>query len=139
MQDDLDAHYLDASIMAAIQIHVQGPLGGDILVFLASLEDIDNAEEILRERTKGFKGSGIDELIICPVCPNLQATIFDPSPHGAHKVILAQRIAETVLTFDGIKYMVDSGFPRMFFYDPSTGLEEPKIVPISKSSADQRA
>lgn len=96
---------MDAAVVTCLQVHVtQGP--GDILVFLTGQEEIEAAEELLKERTKG-KGSKIGEMIVCPIYGNLptelQAKIFEPTPRGARKIVLATNIAETSLTVDGIR------------------------------------
>ncbi|KAI3750088.1 hypothetical protein L2E82_20713 [Cichorium intybus] len=138
-----EADYLDAAIVTALQIHVSHPPGdGDILVFLTGQEEIETAEEILKQRTRGLGGK-IGELVICPIFANLptelQAKVFKPTPEGARKVILATNIAETSLTIDGIKYVIDPGFVKLKSYDPRTGIESLLINPISKASANQRA
>ncbi|KAL9170487.1 hypothetical protein ABFS82_04G147700 [Erythranthe guttata] len=138
-----EADYLDAAIMTIFQIHVKQPPGdGDILVFLTGQEEIETVEEILKHRTRGL-GTKIAELIICPIYANLptelQAKIFEPTPEGARKVVLATNIAETSLTIDGIKYVIDPGFSKMKSYNPRTGMESLLITPISKASAEQRA
>ncbi|XP_057473852.1 pre-mRNA-splicing factor ATP-dependent RNA helicase DEAH1 [Actinidia eriantha] len=138
-----EADYLDAAVVTALQIHVtQQPGDGDILVFLTGQEEIETAEEILKHRTRGL-GTKIPELIICPIYANLptelQAKIFEPTPEGARKVVLATNIAETSLTIDGIKYVIDPGFCKMKSYNPRTGMESLLVTPISKASANQRA
>lgn len=136
-----EADYLDAAIVTALQIHVTQP-PGDILVFLTGQEEIETAEEIMKHRTRGL-GTKIAELIICPIYANLptelQANIFEPTPEGARKVVLATNIAETSLTIDGIKYVIDPGFCKMKSYNPRTGMESLLVNPISKASAMQRA
>lgn len=138
-----EADYLDAAIVTALQIHVtQQPGDGDILIFFTGQEEIETAEEILKHRTRGL-GTKIPELIICPIYANLptelQAKIFEPTPEGARKVVLATNIAETSLTIDGIKYVIDPGFCKMKSYNPRTGMESLLVTPISKASANQRA
>ncbi|KAJ9677525.1 hypothetical protein PVL29_022492 [Vitis rotundifolia] len=136
-----EADYLDAAIVTALQIHVTQP-PGDILVFFTGQEEIETAEEIMKHRTRGL-GTKIAELIICPIYANLptelQANIFEPTPEGARKVVLATNIAETSLTIDGIKYVIDPGFCKMKSYNPRTGMESLLVTPISKASAMQRA
>ncbi|KAJ9565366.1 hypothetical protein OSB04_001332 [Centaurea solstitialis] len=138
-----EADYLDAAIVTALQIHVTQPPGdGDILIFLTGQEEIETAEEVLKHRTRGL-GSKIAELIICQIYANLptelQGKVFEPTPEGARKVVLATNIAETSLTIDGIKYVIDPGFVKMTSYNPRTGMESLQITPISKASANQRA
>ncbi|KAF3331470.1 putative pre-mRNA-splicing factor ATP-dependent RNA helicase DHX16 isoform X1 [Carex littledalei] len=136
-----EADYIDAAIVTVLQIHVTQP-PGDILVFLTGQEEIETLDEILKHRTRGL-GTKIAELIICPIYANLptelQAKIFEPTPEGARKVVLATNIAETSLTIDGIKYVVDPGFCKIKSYNPRTGMESLLINPISKASANQRA
>ncbi|XP_043706537.1 pre-mRNA-splicing factor ATP-dependent RNA helicase DEAH1 [Telopea speciosissima] len=136
-----EADYLDAAVVSILQIHVTQP-PGDILVFFTGQEEIETAEEILKHRTRGL-GTKIAELIICPIYANLptelQAKIFEPTPEYARKVVLATNIAETSLTIDGIKYVIDPGFCKMKSYNPRTGMESLLITPVSKASAMQRA
>ena len=116
--------------------------GGDILVFLTGQEEIEAAEELIKSRLKGL-GSAVGELIVCPIYANLpsemQARIFEPTPPGARKVVLATNIAETSLTIDGITYVVDPGFAKQSAYNPRTGVSSLVVTPHSKASAQQRA
>lgn len=136
-----EADYLDAAVVSVLQIHVTQP-SGDILVFLTGQEEIETANEMLQERTKKL-GSKIKELIILPIYANLpsdmQSKIFEPTPPGARKVILATNIAETSLTIDGIKYVIDPGFCKQNSYNARTGMESLIVTPISKASSNQRA
>ncbi|CAK8536889.1 unnamed protein product [Lathyrus sativus] len=136
-----EANYLDAAVVTTLQIHATQP-SGDILVFLTGQEEIETVEEILKYRMRAFEAK-IGELIICPIYANLptelQAKIFEPTPKGARKVVLATNIAETSLTIDGIKYVIDPGFCKMKSYNPKTGMESLLITPISKAAANQRA
>ncbi|OUZ99232.1 Helicase [Macleaya cordata] len=133
--------YLDAAVVTVLQIHVTQPLG-DILVFLPGQEEIESAAEVLKHRTRGL-GSKIAELVICPIYGNLptdlQVKIFEPTPEGARKVVLATNIAETSLTIDGIKYVVDPGFSKVKSYNPRTAMDSLLVNPITKASAMQRA
>eukprot|EP00210_Caulerpa_lentillifera_P006915 g6612.t1 len=136
-----EADYVDAAVVTCLQVHVKQPLG-DVLVFFTGQEEIEAAEELLKERTKGL-GSKIGELIICPIYGNLptelQSKIFEPTPIGARKIVLATNIAETSLTVDGIKYVVDTGLVKQKSYNPRTGMEQLMVTPISKASALQRS
>ncbi|KAJ0986053.1 hypothetical protein J5N97_004409 [Dioscorea zingiberensis] len=136
----LEADYIDAAIVTVLQVHVMQP-PGDILGFLTGQEEIETVDEILKHKMRGLC-TKIAELIICPIYASLptelQAKIFEPTPKGARKVVLATNIAETSLTIDGIKYVVDSGFYKIKSYNPRTGMESLLIRPISKASAMQR-
>ncbi|KAK4727194.1 hypothetical protein R3W88_032111 [Solanum pinnatisectum] len=135
--------YLDAAVVTALQIHATQPQDdGDILIFLTGQEEIETAENIINHRIRAL-GTKIAELITCPIYANLptelQAKIFEPTPEGARKVVLATNIAETSLTIDGIKYVIDTGFCKINCYNPRTGTESLMVAPISKASANQRA
>lgn len=136
-----EADYLDAAVVTVLQIHVTQP-AGDILVFLTGQEEIEAAEEVLKHRTRGL-GSKVKEMLICPIYANLpsdlQTRIFEPTPEGARKVVLATNIAETSLTIDGIKYVIDPGFAKQKAYNPRTGMESLVVTYVSRAQANQRA
>jgi len=98
--------------------------------------------EMLQQRTRGL-GTKISELIILPIYSTLpsdqQAKIFEPTPPGARKVVLATNIAETSLTIDGIIYVIDCGFAKQNSYNPRSGMESLIVTPISRAAANQRA
>lgn len=136
-----EANYLAAAITTVFQIHItQGK--GDILVFLTGQEEIEAAEQNLQETAKKLGGK-IPEMIICPIYANLpselQTKIFEPTPPGARKVVLATNIAETSLTIDGIVYVIDPGFVKENVFNPRTGMESLVVTPCSRASAGQRA
>lgn len=136
-----EADYVEAAVVTALQIHVTQPKG-DILVFLTGQEEIETAQEMLQQRTRGL-GTRIKELIILPIYAtlpsDLQAKIFVPTPEGARKIILATNIAETSLTIDGIVYVIDAGFCKQNSFNPRTGMESLIVSPVSKAQANQRA
>jgi pre-mRNA-splicing factor ATP-dependent RNA helicase DHX16 len=136
-----EADYLQASVATVMQIHItQGP--GDVLVFLTGQEEIETAQERLTAICKAL-GSKIRELIIAPIYsslpPDMQAKIFETTPEGARKVVLATNIAETSITIDGIVYVIDPGFCKQNSYNPRTGMESLIVTPESRASANQRA
>lgn len=136
-----EANYLQAAIMTVFQIHLtQDP--GDILVFLPGQEEIESMADNLLE-TKRRLGGTIKELLICPIYANLppeqQAKIFEPTPKGARKVVLATNIAETSLTIDGIVYVIDPGFVKEKEFNPRTMMESLVVKECSQASCNQRA
>ncbi|KAF9186489.1 hypothetical protein BGZ50_002421 [Haplosporangium sp. Z 11] len=135
-----EANYLAAAITTVMQIHIsQGP--GDILVFLTGQDEIDNAAENLQQTCRVL-GDRIQELIVCPIYSSLpsdmQGKIFEPTPEGSRKVVLATNIAETSITIDGVKFVIDPGFSKMLSYNPKTGMESLVVTPCSRASANQR-
>ena len=136
-----EANYLAAAITTIFQIHItQGK--GDILVFLTGQEEIEAAEANLQETARKL-GNKVPEMLICPIYANLpsdlQAKIFEPTPAGARKVVLATNIAETSLTIDGIVYVIDPGFVKENVFNARTGMESLIVTPCSRASAGQRA
>jgi ATP-dependent helicase HrpB len=67
-----------------------------------------------------------------------QARAIEPAPHGRRKVVLATSIAETSLTIDGVRVVIDSGLERVPRYEPSVGITRLETQRVSRASADQR-
>ena len=136
-----EANYLAAAITTVFQIHSTQDKG-DILIFLTGQDEIEAAEQEIAETAKKL-GSRIKELVICPIYANLpselQSKIFEPTPEGARKVVLATNIAETSLTIDGIVYVIDPGYVKENVYNPATGMSNLVVVPCSRASANQRS
>ncbi|XP_029142911.1 pre-mRNA-splicing factor ATP-dependent RNA helicase DHX16-like, partial [Protobothrops mucrosquamatus] len=132
-----EADYLEACVVSVLQIHVTQPRG-DILVFLTGQEEIEACCEMLQDRCRRL-GSKIAELVVLPIYANLpsdmQAKIFEPTPPGARKVVVATNIAETSLTIDGIIYVIDPGFCKQKSYNARTGMESLIVTPCSRVSA----
>ncbi|KAI0632164.1 P-loop containing nucleoside triphosphate hydrolase protein [Trametes polyzona] len=126
-----EANYLHAAITTVFQIHTTQPKG-DILVFLTGQDEIEAAQENLQETARAL-GNKIKELIVCPIYANLpsemQAKIFEPTPEGARKVVLATNIAETSITIDGVVFVIDPGFVKQNSYNPRTGMSSLVVVP----------
>jgi len=107
--------------------------GGDMLVFMPTEQDIRDSCDYLKNK----HGSRMD---ILPLFGRLssgdQARVFKPG--DKRKVIVATNIAETSITLPGIRYVVDTGLARIARYTPRTRTTALPVVPISRSSADQR-
>jgi ATP-dependent helicase HrpB len=67
-----------------------------------------------------------------------QDAVLRPDPQGRRKVIVATNIAETSLTIDGVRIVVDAGLERRLRFDPATGMGRLETVRIARASADQR-
>ncbi|KAH8992446.1 P-loop containing nucleoside triphosphate hydrolase protein [Lactarius akahatsu] len=136
-----ETDYLDASLITVMQIHLSEP-PGDVLLFLTGQEEIDTACEILFERMKAL-GPKVPELIILPIYSALpsevQSRVFEPTPPGARKVVIATNVAETSLTIPGIYYVIDPGFAKQNAYDPRLGMDSLVVMPISQAQARQRS
>ncbi|KAF9225565.1 P-loop containing nucleoside triphosphate hydrolase protein [Gyrodon lividus] len=136
-----ETDYLDASLITVMQIHLSEP-PGDVLLFLTGQEEIDTSCEILFERMKAL-GPKVPELIILPIYSALpsevQSRVFEPTPPGARKVVIATNVAETSLTIPGIYYVIDPGFSKQNAYDPRLGMDSLVVMPISQAQARQRS
>jgi ATP-dependent helicase HrpB len=107
---------------------------GDVLVFLPGVGEIERARRALGTQR---------DVAVLPLHGSLtsdeQQLALRPDPQGRRKVILATNIAETSLTIDGIRTVVDSGLARIASFDPDRGMDRLDLMPISKASATQRA
>jgi ATP-dependent helicase HrpB len=109
---------------------------GSILVFLPGAAEIRRCETLLRERPSDPAAD------IVPLFGALEADVQDraiaPAPAGRRKVVLATSIAETSLTIEGVRIVVDSGLARVPRYEPDVGLTRLETVRVSRAAADQR-
>ncbi|QQS15180.1 MAG: ATP-dependent helicase HrpB [Rhodospirillales bacterium] len=108
---------------------------GSALVFLPGVGEIRRVEERLRGGLAG-------DIDLVPLYGDLSAAEQDrairPSPAGRRKVVLATSIAETSLTIDGVRVVVDSGWRRVPKFAPRTGMSRLETVRVTQASADQR-
>ncbi|THF57000.1 ATP-dependent helicase HrpB [Ollibium composti] len=109
---------------------------GSVLAFLPGQREIQRTAERLDGRT----GADVD---VVPLYGQLDGKAQDaairPAPPGRRKVVLATAIAETSITIDGVRVVIDSGLSRLPKYEPASGLTRLETVRASKASADQRA
>lgn len=109
---------------------------GSVLAFLPGQREIERTAE----RLAGKVGADTD---IVPLYGMLDGKAQDaaikPAPAGRRKVVLATSIAETSITIDGVRVVIDSGLSRLPRYEPASGLTRLETVRVSKASADQRA
>ena len=112
---------------------------GDLLVFLPGAGDIRRVEAALTEPGSALP-AGVDIRPLYGALPVAdQDAALAGSPPGRRRVVLSTDIAETSLTVDGVRVVVDAGFHRTPRYDARSGLTRLETVPITKASADQRA
>jgi ATP-dependent helicase HrpB len=109
---------------------------GSILAFLPGQREIERTAERLEGRLP-------DNVDLVPLYGNLDGKAQDaaikPAPQGRRKVVLATSIAETSITIDGVRVVIDSGLSRLPAFEPATGLTRLETVRVSRASADQRA
>jgi ATP-dependent helicase HrpB len=109
---------------------------GSMLVFLPGKGEIRRVAESLQARVKRA------DVDIAPLYGALDSRTQDlavaPSPVGRRKIVLATSIAETSLTIEGVRVVVDSGLMRVPIYEPEVGLTRLETVRVSRANADQR-
>ncbi|MFN3350388.1 ATP-dependent helicase HrpB [Pseudorhodoplanes sp.] len=109
---------------------------GSVLVFLPGQAEIRRTETLLKERVTD---PAVD---IVALYGALDAQVQDraiaPAPPGRRKVVLATSIAETSLTIEGVRIVIDSGLARVPRFEPGTGLTRLETVRVSRAAADQR-
>ncbi|MBB1092924.1 ATP-dependent helicase HrpB [Rhodopseudomonas palustris] len=109
---------------------------GSVLAFLPGAAEIRRTETMLRERVHDAA------IEIVPLFGALDAAVQDraiqPAPKGSRKVVLATSIAETSLTIEGVRIVVDCGLSRVPRYEPDIGLTRLETVRASRAAVDQR-
>ena len=110
--------------------------GGSILAFLPGQGEIQRAAERLAER---LRRPDVDvDPLYGALTPAEQDRAIRPAPQGRRKVVLATSIAETSLTIEGVRVVVDAGLARVPRFDPASGLTRLATVRVSRAAAAQR-
>ena len=111
---------------------------GSLLVFLPGQAEIRRVAEQLQGHLAGRA-----DVLLCPLHGELdlsaQRAAIEPAPAGQRKVVLATNIAETSLTIDGVRVVVDAGLARVPRFDPASGMTRLDTQRIARASATQRA
>jgi ATP-dependent helicase HrpB len=109
---------------------------GSVLAFLPGAAEIRRAETQLRER---LADPTVDVVALYGALEaQAQDRAIAPAPPGRRKIVLATSIAETSLTIEGVRVVVDSGLSRVPRYEPDVGLTRLETVRVSRAAADQR-
>jgi ATP-dependent helicase HrpB len=126
---------IEDTVASAVR-RVLGEEEGSALVFLPGVGEIRRVEERLRAASLG------PDVDIAPLYGDLSAAEQDraiaPSPAGRRKVVLATSIAETSLTIEGVRIVIDGGLMRVPKFSARSGMERLETVRVSQASADQR-
>lgn len=109
-----------------------------MLVFLPGQAEIRRVHQSLQDALGERR-----ELLLCPLHGeldlNAQRAAIEPAPQGLRKIVLATNIAETSLTIDGVRVVIDAGLARVPRFDPGSGMTRLDTQRISRASATQRA
>ncbi len=120
-----------AAVMRALQADK-----GSLLVFLPGAAEIRRTESLLRERVSD---PAIEiHSLFGALEQQEQDRAIAPTPPGRRKIVLATSIAETSLTIEGVRIVVDSGLARVPRYEPDVGLTRLETVRVARAAADQR-
>jgi len=124
--------YVEMAVRAVERLQRSDPWG-DVLVFMPT-------EQGIRETCDLISGRGFRGVTVFPLYARLSAAEQKRIFHRltGRKIIVATNIAETSITIPGIKYVIDTGLARISQYSPRSRTTALPVVPVSKSSADQR-
>eukprot|EP00171_Calliarthron_tuberculosum_P012968 IDg12968t1 len=142
--------FVDGAVTAALQVHVDYAMPGDVLVFLPGQDEILAAVTLLKERIERYlPEEKRRDVHIHPLFASLPAMdqmraiapLDEALRTRARKVIFSTNIAETSITIPGIKYVIDSGVAktRAMLSSKNVHADVLRLSPISKAQALQRA
>jgi len=127
--------HLEREVAATVQ-RALAESEGDALVFLPGAAEIHRVARLLGTMALG------DSVRVCPLMgelpPDAQDAALVPGPPGIRKVVLSTSIAETSLTIEGIRIVVDAGLARRTRFDPGSGMSRLETLPVSRAAAEQR-
>ncbi|MFN3077564.1 MAG: ATP-dependent helicase HrpB [Alphaproteobacteria bacterium] len=126
---------IEDAVVSAVQRGLEEETG-DILAFLPGSGEIRRVARALEERRLP------ESVMVTPLYGELateaQELAIRPAPPGRRKVVLATSIAETSLTIEGVRVVVDAGLMRVPKFDPRRGMTRLETLRVSQASADQR-
>jgi len=109
---------------------------GSVLAFLPGAAEIRRTENLLKDR---LADPSVDVVALYGALDaQIQDRAISPAPPGRRKVVLATSIAETSITIQGVRIVIDSGLARVPRYEPDVGITRLETVRVSRAAADQR-
>ncbi|MHC6223865.1 ATP-dependent helicase HrpB [Pseudomonas sp. X10] len=134
--------FIEPRIVAAC-LDALAEQSGSLLVFLPGQAEIRRVHQGLLDSLGKDATDAQGDILICPLHGELQLNeqraAIDPAPPGKRKIVLATNIAETSITIDGVRVVIDAGLERVPRFDPRSGMTRLDTQRISKASATQRA
>ncbi len=139
----VETRYLGREVRAPIERQIADACAralraeqGSLLVFLPGAGEIRRTETLLKER---IEDRNVDIVALFGALDaREQDRAISPAPAGRRKIVLATSIAETSLTIQGVRVVIDSGLSRVPRYEPDVGLTRLETVRVSRAAADQR-
>lgn len=146
--------YCAEAVFRVCQLHLQAPLDGknDILVFMTGRDDVYGTCEMIKRRLKELSDKHLDSLLVMPCLSEAASLtaggeggggtgaigVLDPTPAGKRKCVVATNVAETSLTIDGVRFVIDCGFMKTNVFRPKIGMNTLQRYPVSQAQAGQR-
>jgi ATP-dependent helicase HrpB len=131
---DFDHHPVWEAAADAFESAIRSGAEGDVLIFMPGAYEISRTVEAVRSK------SCAKDFAVLPLHGELSPRDQDAAvePGSGRKVVVATNVAETSITIDGIRVVIDSGLARIARYDPNRGIDTLFVERISRASADQR-
>ena len=140
----IEYRYLEKNVVGPIEHEVACKVlealqndTGSVLVFLPGEGEIERTKRILEDKNLRR------DILICPLYGMMpfahQEQAINPAPEGIRKIVLSTDIAETSLTIEGIRIVIDAGLKRSAVYDVRSGMTGLETITLSRASANQRA
>lgn len=137
----VETRYLPPDTRVKAEVHAAGVIRrvlheetGSVLVFLPGAAEINRVRTVLGDALPGVQ----IHALFGDLLPDAQDAAIAPAPPGIRKVVLATAIAESSLTIEGVRVVVDAGQARAARFDPGSGMSRLVTERVSQSSADQR-
>ncbi|XP_070493229.1 probable ATP-dependent RNA helicase DHX34 [Chironomus tepperi] len=111
---------------------------GDLLIFVSGLNEIQSIVDAAKEYSQRNENNWIILSLHSTLSMQEQDKVFDYAPEKMRKCVISTNIAETSITIDGIRFVIDSGKMKEMTYDPNSKMQRLKEMWISKASANQR-
>ncbi|RKF62892.1 ATP-dependent RNA helicase DHX36 [Erysiphe neolycopersici] len=140
---DTDEALIAHNLVSVVVAHVvKSSTDGAILVFLPGLKDLEDVHKCLLRKPLDVDFSDNNKytiILLHSLMKDAQNTLFEPSPPGCRKIILATNIAETSITIPDVRHVIDSGKLNEMNFDPMTRIKNLKCTWASKSNSRQRS
>lgn len=140
---------VEAAVRCAWNQHVRSDFIGDILVFLTGQDETERAKKMFEKRQARHEsklsrsgGQKVKASVVLALygkqLPDDQKLVFEQPPPGTRKIVFSTNVAETGVTIDGVRLVIDSGLCKEYSFDSKRNLAVLALKPISQSSATQR-
>ncbi|CCW62546.1 unnamed protein product [Phytomonas sp. EM1] len=142
--------YVAEAVFRVCQLHLQAPMEArqDILVFMTGRDDVYGTCELIRRRLAEISPEHLKTLMLLPCLSEASGVssagegvanlLLAETPSGLRKCVVSTNVAETSLTIDGVRYVVDCGLMKTNVFRPRLGMNTLQRYPVSQAQANQR-